>query len=326
MGLFDWLKGKGDEGREVDPRLLERACDRVVEHTDPRLKFLPGYGRRLRGPVARALEYLGKAVAQVPGPLHMDRAAYGSDGRVNALFGSVEQMLDLFSRSRAVQEFLGRNPSAERFCCSLGMVREERRVLGMALKEEMVQREVQQVAVNFSGHWIGVVEREESAVRERLEWRGLESLCISALEQITALRLGDRRLLQQRLDEVLEAGCGLDPCRSPGDRETIRRRLEENARRLEAQGTPGGTLEDYLEVVVRVLSHADRYLRLKPHAIRVDRMGIRAAEGEGAEVTTARVQRPGHPPFELVLATFPVAELRDADYYRKQAQTYVNSL
>ncbi len=328
MGLFDWLLGRGGEdGPEADGRELDRALELVIEHTDPRLKFLPGHARRLREPLIRTLGYLSEVVQQIPGPLEMHRRAFGSDGRVNALFGSVEQLLDLFSRSPQVAAYLRQHPSAERICCSLGMIREEKRVLGMALREETVQREVQQTAVNFTGHWIGVVGQDEAEVRELLRWRGLESLCLSALERITALRHGDRQLLQERLDQALEGGCGLDPCRFPGDREAMRRRLEENARRLRAARVPGGDLEDYLEVLVRVLSAPREYLSVTRHSVRVDRMGVRVEEGDGGtEVTTARVERPGHPPFEVILALFPVEELRDGDYYRKRARAYVSTL
>ena len=326
--LSRWFSAPVDEeaGR-VSSADLHRALELVVERTDPRLRYLPGHQRKLRKPLVRALGYLAEAVELIPGPMEMGRRQYGSDARVNALFGSVEQMLDLFGRSEAVREHIRARPGGDDFFCSIGMFREERRVLGMALREEMVQKEVIQVAVNFTGHWIGVVEESPRSVREMLRWRGLESLCISALEKITALRNdGDRQLLEERLKEVLDAGCGLDPCRMPGDREQVRRRLSENARRLSDRAVPGGTLEDYLEVVAEVLSQPEDYLEVGRRSVRVDRMGIKVDGDAGAEVTTAHVARPGQPGFELVLARFPRDELRDPEYYRKKARSYVNAL
>ncbi len=330
MGWFSrWFSGANaaSEG-QVNEAEIDRAIEMAVEHTDPRLRYLPGHQRKLRGPVAQALKHLDEVVRQIPGPLEMSRRQFGSDPGVNALFGSVEQMLDLFGRSEQVRDYLVARPGGDDFHCSIGMFRQDKRVLGMALKEEMVQKEVAQVAVNFTGHWIGVVDDSSDSVREALRWRGLESLCISALERITALRTGgDRHLLEERLKGVLDAGCGLEPCRMPGDREQVRRRLTENARRLGSSEVPGGTLEDYLEVVASVLSRPDEYLKVRQRSVRVDRMGIRVENGDGGvEVTTAHVERPGQPGFELILARFPRDELRDRDYYRERAMHYVNSL
>ena len=326
--LSRWFSATGNGSEEqVNSADLDRALELVIEHTDPRLRYLPGHQRRLRKPLLRTLGYLAEVVELIPGPLEMGRRQYGSDARVNALFGSVEQMLDLFGRSELVREYLRARPGGDDFYCSIGMFREEKRVLGMALKEEMVQKEVIQIAVNFTGHWIGVVNDGDRSVREALRWRGLESLCISALERIAALRTGgDRRLLEERLKGVLDAGCGLEPCRMQGDREKVRQRLAENARKLSSSEVPGGTLEDYLNELVSVLSSPEEHLQVSCHSVRVDRMGIRKDGEEGTEVTTAHVERPGQPGLELILARFPRDELRDRDYYRSRARSYVNAL
>ena len=327
MGWFSQWFGARRREAVLDHRQLDRGVALVVEHTDPRLRFLPGHEKRLREPLQHAMAYLGTLVTQVPGPFAMSRKQWGADPQVNALFGTADDLLDLFGRSAQVQAFWRRHPSVELLHCSIGMYRQEKRVLGMALKEELVRREVAQVAVNFSGHWIGVVAGNEEATREALRWRGLESLCISALERIVALRLGDRELLEERLDQVLEAGCGLDPCRVPGDREVVRRRLTENARRLRDHRIPGGTLEDYLALLVEVLERPEEHLRLTLRRTRVDRMGIKVEEGDGgAEVVTACIERPRQPPFDVILASFPRSEMRDADYYRKRARRYVDAL
>ncbi len=326
--LSRWFSAAGElSEKNLNSAKLDKAIDLVIEHTDPRLRYLPGHRRRLRGPLAHTLNYLAEVVELIPGPMEMSRRRYGSDARINALFGSVEQMLDLFGRSDLVREYLRNRPGGDDFHCSIGMFREEKRVLGMALKEEMVQKEVMQVAVNFTGHWIGVVNDGGRSVREELRWRGLESLCISALERIAVLRTDrDRRLLEERIKGVLDAGCGLEPCRMAGDRERVRRRLMENARRLRSTEVPGGTLEDYLDELVAVLSRPEDHLKIGPSSVRVNRMGIRMEGKEGAEVTTAHVERPGQPGFELVLARFPRDELRDPDYYRSRVRSYVNAL
>ena len=79
--LLDRLRGRYTRLDEQD---IERAIDIVVEQTDPRLRFVRGFRRKLRKPVIRSLVYVDDLVTRIPGPFEISRKAYGSDPQVNA--------------------------------------------------------------------------------------------------------------------------------------------------------------------------------------------------------------------------------------------------
>jgi hypothetical protein len=327
-----------DDGR-ISEADINRAIDLVVENTDPRLKMVSGYQRKLRKPVIRCLLYLNRAVDRIPGPIDVNRKAFGSDARVNAIFPSVEAMRDVFSLSDVVRDFVGSHPDSEVIYCTLGMYRQEKNVLGMDIVNGVLRRGVAQVAVNYGGHWIGVASGDPGEIRELGRWRGMHSLSISALEHVAALRATTRELREQktlleaRLREIRSAGEGLERAPrpdsgEPSDSGTIRQRLQENARQLEAAQTSLATLDGYLNEVGRVLSHPSRYLGVRPHSVSVTRMGVRAKAGEpaGSKVVTAHIHRPRQPSFDMVLARFPRDELKDPETYRKRAMAFVHSM
>jgi len=327
-----------DDGR-INEADIARAIEMVVENTDPRLKIVSGYQRKLRKPVIRSLLYLNRVVDRIPGPIEVNQKTFGNDPRVNALFASVDAMRDVFSLSDVVREFVKSHPGTEAFYCTLGMFRQEKSVLGMDIVNGILRRGVAQVAVNFSDHWIGVAAGHSEETREMGRWRGMQSLCISALEHIAALRVTTQELREQqtlleaRLQDVRAAGEGLEPApRSdsgdPADLETLRRRLQENARQLEEARTSLATLDGYLKEVGRVLSHPSGYLRVKPHSVSVTRMGLKAKVGAraGYRVVTAHIHRPRQPSFDMVLVRFHRAELKDPETYRKSAMAILRSM
>ena len=93
--LADRLRGRYERLDEQD---IERAIGIILEETDPRLRLVRGYRRKLRKPVIRSLVYVGQLVTRIPGPFAISRSTYGSDPQVNALFGSADDIDDLFAR------------------------------------------------------------------------------------------------------------------------------------------------------------------------------------------------------------------------------------
>ena len=70
--LLDRLRGRYDRLDEDD---IEQATDIVVEQTDPRLRFVRGFRRKLRKPVVRSLVYVEDLVTRIPGPFEISRKA-----------------------------------------------------------------------------------------------------------------------------------------------------------------------------------------------------------------------------------------------------------
>ena len=308
----------------LDEADIDKAIDMVVDETDARLRLISGYRRKLRKPVIRSLVYVNYLVARIPAPIEISRKAYGIDPRVNALFASVNEMQDLFRRSKQLKGLFEDAPDNDRVYTTLGMIKTEKNILGMELKGEMVRREVAQVAVNFSDHWLGVCGLSEDEVRKQMKWRGIHSLAASALENITRLKgkTGElekqRALLKVKLRVIgtrhrgLEALAG-DAPEEGQDRHATLLRLEEVEQGLRESHASLGTLDDYLDQVRKVLSHPSRYLGVRMHSVRVDRLGIKVTGGDehqGAEVETAEITIGGKAPVEVLLVTFPRTEMQ----------------
>jgi hypothetical protein len=314
--LLDRLRGRY---ARLDEQDIERAIDIVVEQTDPRLRFVRGFRRKLRKPVVRSLVYVDDLVTRIPGPFEISRKAYGSDPQVNALFGSADDIETLFARSKMLQEFFRDTPGCGRVCVPLAMQRQEKRILGMALSGDIVRRDVVRTAVNFSGHRLGIVCAEnEAELRSKLKWRGIHSLAVTALENITSLKTRtagleeERALLGKKLRDVQAQHSGLDalaglPSEYSQEQQALKQRLEDTGKKLQEARTGVATLVDYLDQVTQVLNHPSRYLRVRRNSVTVDRMGIKLdgmSHEQGGEVFSATLTMGTQPEFEIILAAF----------------------
>jgi hypothetical protein len=314
--LLDRLRGRYDRLDEQD---IERAIDIVVEQTDPRLRFVRGYRRKLRKPVVRSLVYVDDLVTRIPGPFAISRKTYGSDPQVNALFGSADDIAILFAGNKMLQEFFRDRPGRNRVCVPLAMSRREKRTLGMALSGDIVRRDVARTAVNFSGHRLGAVCAEsEAELRSELRWRGIHTLAVTALENITRLKTRtaglekERALLKMKLRDVQAQHRGLDamvgaPSEGSQQQQALEQSLQDIGEKLQEARTGVATLVDYLNQVCQVLSHPSHYLRIRPNSVMVDRMGIKldnVSHERGGEVFSATITIGENPAIEVILAAF----------------------
>jgi hypothetical protein len=313
--LADRLRGRYERLDEQD---IERAIGIIIDETDPRLRLVSGYRRKLRKPVIRSLVYADQLVTRIPGPFEVSRKTYGGNPQINALFGSADDVDSLFARSRALQGYFRDTPDCERVFVPLAMFRQEKKVMGMSLDGEIVRRDVARTAVNFSRHRLGVCAASEAELRGKLKWRGIHNLAVTALENISRMKTSTakleeaRTLLKMKLRDTQAQHRGLDglaeaPGKNEQDWQTLNNHLEETGRKLEEARTGLATLDDYLVQVCRVFNHPSRYLQVRPGSVRVDRMGIKAEEAspdQGEEVVSASIILGDKPPFEAILATF----------------------
>jgi hypothetical protein len=314
--LVDRLRGRYARLAEQD---IARAIDIIIEQTDPRLRFVSGYRRKLRKPVVRSLVYTDSLVTRIPGPFEISRKTYGSDPQVNALFGSADDIEVLFARSNMLQRFFRDTPGCDMVYVPLIMLRREKRVLGMTLSGDIVRRDVARTAVNFSEHRLGIVcAASEAELRGELQWRGIYFLAVTALANITRLKAGSaqlekqRALLKKKLRDVQAQHRGLDALvtAKPADmqeRQSLEQRLKDTGRKLEEARTGLATLDDYLDQVCKVCNHPSRFLRVRHNSVMVDRMGIvpdALSHQPGAEIVSATISIGENPAVEMMLAAF----------------------
>jgi hypothetical protein len=314
--LLDLMRGRYTRLPEQD---IERALDIVIEQTDPRLRFVSGYRRKLRKPLVRSLVYTHDLVTRIPGPFEFSRKTYGSDPQINALFGSADDIEVLFARNNMLLRFFRDTPDCDMVYVPLIMLRREKRILGMALSGDIVRRDVARTAVNFSEHRLGIVcAATESDLRSELQWRGIHFLAVTALENITRQKAGTAQLVEQRallkmkLRDLQAQHHGLDalvaaPPEDVQERLALEQRLKETGQKIEQARTGITTLDDYLDQVCKVCNHPSHFLRVRQNSVTVDRMGIipdAMSHHQGAEVVSATVSIGDNPDVEIVLAAF----------------------
>lgn len=323
----------------LDEKDIERAIDIIINETDPRLRTVRAYRRKLRKPVIRSLAYINNLITRIPGPFDISRRAYGADPQINALFGSADDIEALFSRSKPVQEFFRDSPGSDRVYLPLAMFRTEKKGFGVSLDGDVLRSDVARTTVNFSGHWLGICAASEATLRQMLVWRGIYNLAITALENITHFQvktdtLGKQRtLLKMKLRDLQAQHRGLDAPEKTQlddavDLQALKLRLEETEHQLADASTTLETLDGYLQQVCNVFNHPSRYLRVKPGTVRVNRMGIKsdsATSRDGSEIVTAAITVGNKPQFESILVSFPRAEMGESSGLNFKSVDYLYS-
>jgi len=146
---FRPVKGSGHPASLVDA-----AIERAIEATDPRIRAASGYRRKLEPAVVHALDHVKAIALGMPAPVEASRATYGNDARLAAFFASPERMSQVFGADRALIEYLASSAGAgtEPVLALLLVERSEKKVLGMALQGDQVQRDVAQGAGELRPH------------------------------------------------------------------------------------------------------------------------------------------------------------------------------
>ena len=265
------------------------AIETVVAGTDPRLRMVSGYARKLAPSVARALAHAEAVAQQLPGPVEISQKAVGYDPRVRALFVSVDHLRETFGHSHSLRDFLKRPDNKDVGTCYalLAMDKTEKQVFGMALEGELLQKEVAQTIVNFGAHRFVTPASDIQALRRELADRAFEHLVGCALRRLISLKAKSQELRQRR--GLLEAKLQDRLAKKRGLEETlfgaptldgtvtmdIRYQLADTDEQLRAATISLGTLNDYLAQIRDVLGHPENHLRLSTMTVRLDRSGVK---------------------------------------------------
>jgi hypothetical protein len=268
MSMFGQILGHHSE--HEDPALLP-AIERAVTAVEPLLKQMSGYPGRYSKPVAATLDYAQHLAISVPGPVTIDRESYARDAFVHALFADVSAVSESICASMAVQDYQREFPASKELYALMGMRRIEKKVVGMELSGDVVQHDVAQKAVYFTGHTIDNPAPSEQQVREQVAMSFFDSL-VGKVKQRVKQRKHDKESLMQEKDMLLSH---LRNANAP-DRPALESKLE---RVMDGLQTIVGMLElsSYAKDFEAVLLKPEEYLHMDQTAINLDSMGIRRA-------------------------------------------------
>ncbi len=292
LSLLQSIFGRtSDRHRGPDTRLIERATERVVGGTDPRLRAVSGYRQRLRPAVIRAVNYTTELVDALPPPIELSRQRFGEDDRIRSFFVSMDHIDDFLARSLAFGKHLETRAglAPDNVHALLLMIRRERNVLGMELDGDLVRRDVAQAEISFTERRLAGVADTESGSRDKDKRRVFDFFIEYALRNILAVRAEEgenrnqQKLLAKKLHAMETADWGIDGfLNQEGEKRFDVQEVESEVARLESElqriRSKPLTLDHYLVAICQTLEAAPDLLFKTSVTLKMDRMGKKSMD------------------------------------------------
>ena len=210
LRLFQSIFGGDTEAKRYPESLVREAIERAVDGTDPWLRGLSGYQRKLRPAVMHAIDHVVAMVDQLGDPLELSRESYGSDPCLRLFFISAGQMDTLLNGDPALTALRKDADQASATAWALlVMTCEQRGSFGVDLLGDTLVRDVAQVTVSLAGHRLLDPTTDQAETRRLLKRRAFDHLLALALARIVAVKdvredLLNRRTLLQAKHDMLE--------------------------------------------------------------------------------------------------------------------------
>lgn len=281
-----------------DDKLIALAIERVVDGTDTRLRALPGYQKKLRPAVIKALDYTIDLANTLAQPIHFSARQFGRDNYIRSFFASPERIDEFLTQSRSLQDYLKRRTGLEPewVHALLTMTRKERNVFGMEMMGETFRRDVAQVSVSFANPRLSAVKDDASKSTFEMKKDVFDYFVDLALRDIVDARVKQQEEKQQhdllaRKRHTLIAGdwgmrslfTGKDDQAIDNDSTEVE--LGQLDTELQRRETAPLTLDNHLESIIRSLNLVHERLWHEPVQVRLNRMGIKSEQNNDSVLT-----------------------------------------
>ena len=287
------FRRKAKEGA-LPETLIKAAIERAVEGTDPWIRAVSGYKKKLRPSVLHAIDHVVALVDGTGPALALDGDSYDNSALLRTFFISRAALKKVLQTDSSLAELRAKKGRGHKDATALlVMQKRERMILGAELSGDIVMRDVPQVTVSFEAHRLLDLNEREDDTRYQLKRRAYDHLLEIALGRIAAVKAKrgrlekHRALLQSKLSLLQRGGWGFDASGEAMDAAGVETSLKELDAQLLLIGKDDKMLDLYLEVVAGVLSHAEEHLWVGKETLVVDRMGIKHKQpaGGAAELT-----------------------------------------
>jgi hypothetical protein len=327
VNIIQWVRELRAQRRSADDDDMEATFERIVQLSNPRLRYARGYKARLRPAVRTAIGHARYLLESVPAACEASTNAWQTNPCIRSFFAAAQDLAKAFTRSAEVRTWFAQNPAAHEIFAVLSMQLVERRVLGIALEAGVLRRDVPQTTVSFGDYRTRMCAATEVALRSDVERRIVDQLALTAIANVA--NDGSRRdaleqecaLLRTRLRLLDAKGAGLsglalrvDPGR--GELSRLQMELAQNEANLRSIAAGFEGLERQLDELVRVLGAPTEHFSLAHRRVRVDNMNIVLPDdstlpGAALDLQIARIPIPGGPPEfrTFIFVRFPRAEL-----------------
>jgi hypothetical protein len=327
--------GAADVNGRYPERVVDAAIERALDGTDPRLRILRGYRKTLRPLVIHAVDHVVRLVEGLPSPIELSRKGYGADPRLSACFASADHLTEVVNADRALSDFLASTEAgvAERIIALLVTVKQERKVLGVALEGEILKRDVPQITVSFANHRVVDPATTYEETRRLLKRRAFDHLLGIALGRIAPARREragleqQRALLRRKLMTLRSGRWGFDEARGKTvtDVAEIEAQLAGIEEQLQGLGADAGVLQFHLDMLSEVLSRAEQQLWATPITLILDRMNIKQdqARDNALDIRFEEMHSASGRTAILLPVVVPRSELRPRTDLLAEAQRYL---
>ncbi len=279
------------ETSKFDEAVIQSAIERVIDSTDPRLRAVPHYRRKLRTPVIQSLEYAMALVDSLPSAIELNSHNFMTIPELRAAFTSADHMREVLSFGPHMRDYRQKTtaPLVAELFAAIGMERIEKNTFGVAMHGDMLRRDVAQTTISFCNHRLVFPATSEQQTRRKLVNQAFDSLVESALENLVTTRhrrqqleRQQRQLLQNKAGLLRSAGLGLEtlkdsPTPTPNNPKTIARRLREIESELTKIRTHSATIEQHLAHVATTLKEPEKYLRLERVSLQLNHMNVKVS-------------------------------------------------
>jgi hypothetical protein len=285
------------ESDGVDKALIERATERAVDGTDPRLRAIGNYRKQLREPVELAVRYIIELVDSLPEAIPLSRKRYSTDPCMRAFFVSNDHLQEVLGGFKTVSDYLQglSKLSPDEIFGLLSLEWKERTVFGMEQQGDRLRRDVQQVSVNFFNHRFVCPSDSAASTNLELKKHAFDYLLKMALEKISSTRGKhqelklEQKLLDKKLTAMKNGGWGLETMLSPGaepasDMGALAAKIDAVESELLALGTASGGLERNLDLLAEVLTQPAHWLHRDEVSLHLNAMGIKSDASSGGPV------------------------------------------
>lgn len=327
MGILDWFKNRSshfDQGT-VSNEAVNKAIEKAILLTNPKLKILSAYRDRLAPAVKNSIVYLREMMLSLPPSIEISAQFWATDPALRAFFASASDIPTILGQSHNLRTLFGKYPELENVYFILAMSLNEQNVLGISLQGEIFQREVQQKIIGFSAHQARICGKDEAEVRRLLGVQAFEYLVAQALVEIGEERSerreleNARNLLRARLRLLQQQGPGLgtvfgDAPENTSERFRLENQLLENEKQLEAMGDHQSSLDAELECLREVLVQPEKYISVETKKMRLSTLNVlldSQSTDVSSEIRFCLAKLNGNPKLQkaFVLARFARGEM-----------------
>jgi len=284
--LHSIFRGNSKAGSYPKSLVLE-AIERAVDGTDPWIRAVSGYRKKLRPAVLCAMDHVVALVDALPPTVLIEAGSYDSDNRLRVFFSSRAELQNLLAGDPGLNALLqGEGGGLSRITALLAMEKQEKTILGSELSGQIVLRDVPQVTVCFQAQRLLDPAPSEEETRRQLKRRAYDHLLSIALRQISGVKserdklARHRALLQAKLNLLQRGDWGFEE--GAGDGHLTIPETEARLKKIEASllkyGGDDRMLEVYLETLAGVLCRPEKHIWARKERVIVDRMGIKRSQ------------------------------------------------